>query len=183
MKNFTLSFNAQHRLTAAKLAAAVALLIACSKISFSIGPVPLTMQTFGVALIGAVLGARLGFSAVLSYLLLGFAGLPVFATPLCGPAVFFGPTAGYLVVFPFAAALAGFLAQRGFTGKRFIASFFAQSAVNILIVAGGALWLSFTIGAEKAIAVGFLPFVIGAFLKSVLGAAVLYAGTLFSKRK
>lgn len=52
MKNFTLSFNAQHRLTAAKLAAAVALLIACSKISFSIGPVPLTMQTFGVALIG-----------------------------------------------------------------------------------------------------------------------------------
>lgn len=79
MKNFTLSFNAQHRLTAAKLAAAVALLIACSKISFSIGPVPLTMQTFGVALIGAVLGARLGFSAVLSYLLLGFAGLPVFA--------------------------------------------------------------------------------------------------------
>lgn len=82
MKNFTLSFNAQHRLTAAKLAAAVALLIACSKISFSIGPVPLTMQTFGVALIGAVLGARLGFSAVLSYLLLGFAGLPVFATPL-----------------------------------------------------------------------------------------------------
>ena len=166
MKNLTLSFNAQHRLTAAKLAAAVALLIACSKISFSIGPVPLTMQTFGVALIGEVLGARLGFSAVLSYLLLGFAGLPVFATPLCGPA-----------------ALAGFLAQRGFTGKRFIASFFAQSAVNILIVAGGALWLSFTIGAEKAIAVGFLPFVIGAFLKSVLGAAVLYAGTLFSKRK
>ncbi len=107
----------------------------------------------------------------------------MFATPLCGPAAFFGPTAGYLVVFPFAAALAGFLAQRGFTGKRFIASFFAQSAVNILIVAGGALWLSFTIGAEKAIAVGFLPFVIGAFLKSILGAAVLYAGTLFSKRK
>ena len=78
-----------------KCAAAVALLIAASKVSFAIGPVPLTMQTFAVAVVGAWLGTRQGVAAVVAYLALGFAGLPVFATPLCGPAALMGPTAGY----------------------------------------------------------------------------------------
>ena len=79
-----------------KCAAAVALLIAASKVSFAIGPVPLTMQTFAVAVVGAWLGTRQGVAAVVAYLALGFAGLPVFATPLCGPAALMGPTAGWL---------------------------------------------------------------------------------------
>ena len=96
-----------------KCAAAVALLIAASKVSFAIGPVPLTMQTFAVAVVGAWLGTRQGVAAVVAYLALGFAGLPVFATPLCGPAALMGPTAGYLVSFPMAAAISGLLAERG----------------------------------------------------------------------
>ena len=95
-----------------KCAAAVALLVAASKVSFAIGPVPLTMQTFAVAVVGAWLGTRQGVAAVIAYLALGFAGLPVFATPLCGPAALMGPTAGYLVSFPMAAAISGLLAER-----------------------------------------------------------------------
>ena len=73
------------------------------------GPVPITLQTFGVLLTGAVLGARRGFLAVLLYLALGAAGLPVFAGGAAGLGVLAGPSAGYLVGFPLAAALCGFL--------------------------------------------------------------------------
>lgn len=103
-----------------KCAAAVALLIAASKVSFAIGPVPLTMQTFAVAVVGAWLGTRQGVAAVVAYLALGFAGLPVFATPLCGPAALMGPTAGYLVSFPMAAAISGAVAERGWTASVFL---------------------------------------------------------------
>lgn len=103
-----------------KCAAAVALLVAASKVSFAIGPVPLTMQTFAVAVVGAWLGTRQGVAAVIAYLALGFAGLPVFATPLCGPAALMGPTAGYLVSFPMAAAISGLLAERGWAANVFL---------------------------------------------------------------
>ena len=162
-----------------KCAVAVALLVAAS---IAIGPVPLTMQTFAVAVVGAWLGTRQGVAAVIAYLALGFAGLPVFATPLCGPAALMGPTAGYLVSFPMAAAISGLLAERGWTGKRVFASFISQYAANIFIVAFGALWLSASIGVEKAVLVGFVPFVIGALLKAILGTAVLYAKELSSRQ-
>lgn len=74
-----------------------------------VGPVPITLQTFGVLLAGAVLGPRRGFLAVLLYLVVGAAGLPVFAGGKAGLAVFAGPTVGYLASFPLAAALAGVL--------------------------------------------------------------------------
>lgn len=165
-----------------KCAAAVALLIAASKVSFAIGPVPLTMQTFAVAVVGAWLGTRQGVAAVVAYLALGFAGLPVFATPLCGPAALMGPTAGYLVSFPMAAAISGLLAERGWTGKSIFASFINQYASNIFIVFFGTIWLSATLGVEKAVMVGFVPFVIGALLKAILGTAVLYAKALSSRK-
>lgn len=76
------------------------------------GPVPITLQTFAVLLTGAVLGARRGFLAVLLYLVVGAAGLPVFSGGAAGLGVLAGPTAGYLVGFPFAAALTGFLVER-----------------------------------------------------------------------
>ena len=77
---------------------------------FNIGPVPFTLQTIGVGLAGLCLGAWLGFSAVLLYLLVGAAGLPVFARGGAGLASFAGPTGGYLLAFPLAALLAGFVA-------------------------------------------------------------------------
>ncbi|MVA76118.1 biotin transporter BioY [Auraticoccus sp. F435] len=76
------------------------------------GPVPITLQTFGVLLSGAVLGARRGLLAVLLYLAVGAAGLPVFSGGAAGLGVLAGPTAGYLVGFPVAAALCGLLVER-----------------------------------------------------------------------
>ncbi|WP_336652401.1 MULTISPECIES: biotin transporter BioY [unclassified Leucobacter] len=76
------------------------------------GAVPITLQTFAVILAGTVLGARRGFLAVLLYLAVGAAGLPVFSGGSAGLAPFFGPSVGYLVAFPFAALLAGFIVER-----------------------------------------------------------------------
>lgn len=173
------AFNAK---SVIELSLAVAFLTIASKTSFAIGPVPLTMQTFAVAVVGAWLGARNGFLAVMSYLALGFSGAPVFATPLCGPAAFFGPTAGYLVCFPLAAAMTGFLAEKGWGGKHVFASFISQYASNMFVLFFGTFWLAASLGIEKAFMVGFTPFVIGALLKSILGAAVLFAFSL-SKHK
>ena len=97
------------------LVAAFAALIAVCAIAPAInvaGPVPITLQTFGVLLAGAVLGMCRGFLAVLLYLLAGAVGLPVFSGGAAGLAVFSGPTAGYLLGFPLAAALCGFLVER-----------------------------------------------------------------------
>ena len=73
--------------------------------------VPITLQTLTVMLAGCVLGPVRGFSAVALYLALGAVGLPVFAEHSSGIGVFSGPSGGYLISFPLAAALAGFLVQ------------------------------------------------------------------------
>lgn len=76
------------------------------------GLVPITLQTFAVMLAGAVLGAKRGFLANLLYLAVGALGLPVFSMGRAGIEPFFGPSAGYLIAFPLAAALCGFLVER-----------------------------------------------------------------------
>jgi len=75
-------------------------------------PVPITLQTFAVLLAGAVLGARRGSLAVLLYLAVGLAGLPIFAQGFGGPAVIGRPSAGYLLAFPLAAWVIGAVAER-----------------------------------------------------------------------
>lgn len=97
------------------LIAGFAALIAICAILPSIklaGPVPITLQTFAVLLSGAALGSRRGFLAVLLYLVVGAAGLPIFSGGASGFAVFSGPTAGYLIGFPLAAALCGAIVER-----------------------------------------------------------------------
>lgn len=97
----------------ALIAGFAAIIAVCALLpTIGIGPVPITLQTFGVLLTGAVLGARRGFLAVLLYLVVGAAGLPIFAKGGAGLGVFAGPSAGYLIAFPFAAALCGFLVER-----------------------------------------------------------------------
>jgi biotin transport system substrate-specific component len=95
----------------ALIAAFAALVAACALLPAIdvAGPVPITLQTFGVLLAGAVLGARRGFLAVLLYLVLGAVGLPIFAGGTSGMSSFTGPSAGYLISFPFAAGLVGLL--------------------------------------------------------------------------
>jgi biotin transport system substrate-specific component len=92
--------------------ALVAVCAVLPSLHVGVGPVPITLQTFGVLLCGAVLGPRRGFLAVVGYLVLGFAGLPIFADGKSGLAVLAGPSVGYLLGFPLAAALCGFLVQR-----------------------------------------------------------------------
>lgn len=97
-----------------------------------VGPVPFTLQTFAILLTGAVLGARRGFLAALLYLAVGAIGLPVFAGGGAGLAPFAGPTVGYLVSFPFAAAATGFIVGR--IPRRGIA---ATTALVFLAALGG----------------------------------------------
>lgn len=79
-----------------------------------VGPVgvPITLQTLAVGLTGMALGARRGFSAIALYVVVGLAGLPVFAGGMAGVGILARPSVGYLFSFPFAALLIGFLAQR-----------------------------------------------------------------------
>ena len=98
----------------ALIAGFAALISACAYIgAIPVGGagVPITLQTFGVMLAGCALGPVRGFLAVSLYLLLGAIGLPVFAEHSSGLAVFSGPSAGYLIAFPIAAALGGFLVK------------------------------------------------------------------------
>lgn len=98
----------------ALIATFAALIAVCALLpAISVGGlVPITLQTFGVLLAGAVLGARRGALAVLLYLAVGAIGLPVFAGGSAGVAPFVGPSAGYLIAFPFAAMLCGFVVER-----------------------------------------------------------------------
>ena len=106
----------------ALIATFAALLAVCSvaaALPIGVNGVPITLQMFAVFLTGAVLGAKRGFLAVLLYLALGAAGLPIFAGGVGGLAPFSGPTGGCLIAFPFAAAIVGFAveqaARRGLT--------------------------------------------------------------------
>jgi biotin transport system substrate-specific component len=107
--------SSRNRAVDLALVAAFAALVAVCAILPSInvsGPVPITLQTFGVLLSGAVLGARRGFLAVLLYVAAGAAGLPIFSGGASGLAVLQGPSAGYLIGFPLAAGLCGLIVER-----------------------------------------------------------------------
>jgi biotin transport system substrate-specific component len=136
-------------------------------------PVPVTMQTFAVALIGALYGWRLGGITIIAWLVEGAAGLPVLAGGASGVHHFVGPTGGYLCAFPIAGALMGWLAERGWNGNRVILAFLGMLLSHAVCLLLGAAWLSLLIGPERAIVLGVMPFLVGALLKSALGAATL----------
>lgn len=99
--------------------------------------VPITLQTFGVMLAGLVLGARRGALAALLYLAVGAAGLPVFSGGAGGVGVFASLSAGYLLAFPLAAALAGYLAMRAGglrPSVRYVALFASATAASLLLI-------------------------------------------------
>lgn len=146
-----------------------------SQISVPMVPVPITMQTFALTMIGVLYGWRLGALTVLAWFGEAMMGLPVLANGGGGLAPFVGPTAGYLVAFPIIAALAGYLANKGWTGTHVVKSFLAHLAANLLCLCIGGAWLGYLIGAEKGLSLGVTPFILGAVLKSALAAALLLA--------
>jgi len=142
-------------------------------------PVPFTFQPMVVLLGGAALGARLGMTSQILYLALGIAGLPVFAASAMlppGAARLLGPTGGYLMSYPFAACLAGYLAERGFD-RRYVTAVIAMAAGLAVVFACGVLWLGFVVqparGIAGALAAGFLPFVVPDLLKLLVAAGVM----------
>ena len=161
---------------------AVALFVALTalgaRLSVPIGPVPVSLQTLVVSLAGLLLGARLGAYSQLTYLAVGAAGLPVFAQG-AGLAYLLGPTGGYLLAFPVAAALTGWLAQRiTTTGPRGVALLVVATLLGTLPVflGGWAQLTAYTGDPARAFAVGVLPFIAGDVVKVLL--AVLVAGRL-----
>jgi len=143
-----------------------------AQITIPLQPVPVTGQTFGVLLVGAVLGLRRGALAMILYLLQGALGLPFFAGGASGLARLIGPTGGYLVGFVFAAALVGALSERGWD-RRFLSTLAAMALGNLVIYLFGLPWLSQFVGWERAVSVGLLPFLLGDTLKAALAAVAL----------
>lgn len=150
-----------------------AFLALSSYIEVPMVPVPITMQTFAVTLIGALYGWRLGGITITAWLVEGAVGMPVLAGGASGIAHFVGPTGGYLFAFPLVGALVGWLAERGWNGNRVVLAFLAMLIGNAACLTLGAAWLSFLIGIKPAIAHGVLPFILGGVLKSALAAATL----------
>jgi biotin transport system substrate-specific component len=132
-------------------------------------PVPLTGQTFAVLLSGVVLGSRRAFASQTVYLASGAAGLPVFAGGGSTILQLLGPTGGYLWSFPLAAALTGWLVERGASRKAWKLAL-ALLLSDALILASGTLWLRAFFGAapHEVWPRGFYPFLIGDALKIAL---------------
>jgi biotin transport system substrate-specific component len=133
-------------------------------------PVPLTLQNFGVLMVGLTLGSRRGFAAMMLYLAEGLAGLPVFSpTGPGGLAQLLGPTGGFLMAYPFVAGLAGFIFERG--RATFLRAAIAGVAAELLLFAGGLTWLTvFTHSFTQALRFGLYGFVFAEVIK-IMGAA------------
>jgi biotin transport system substrate-specific component len=161
------------------------ILWASAKISVPFWPVPMTLQTGAVMLIGAAYGWRLGVATVLLYLAEGAAGLPVFqGTPQqgIGLAYMMGPTGGYLIGFAVAAGIVGSLAERGFDRSVF-QLFAAMLVADAVVFALGLLWLGSVIGWDKPLLqFGLYPFVLGDLVKIALAACLVVAGVRLVRR-
>jgi biotin transport system substrate-specific component len=151
--------------------AATAFVALCAHVSLPIyfTPVPLTLQTFAVILIGLALGPAIGFSAMVLYLAEGAIGLPVFSPQ--GPggiAQLLGPTAGFLFSYPLAAATAGFVVRTVRLGRsQFPAAILAGITATVLIFLMGAGWMAHLLHLSPAAAwhMGVSPFLPGEILK------------------
>ena len=139
--------------------------------------VPFTLTPLAVVLTGAALGARLGSLAQVLYIMLGAAGMAVFApSATLPPGVLrlVGPTGGYLLAYPLAAYVVGYLAERGW-GRRYVTSFGAMLAGLVVIYAGGVSWLAvaYTHSLTAALTMGLAQFVLLDVAKALVAAMLL----------
>jgi biotin transport system substrate-specific component len=137
-------------------------------------PIPVTGQTFAVLLTGALLGSRLGALAMIAYLVEGASGLPFFRSGNGGAHyLFLAPSAGYLLSYPFAAFVTGWLAERGWD-RRFLTSAAAMLAGAVVILTSGWAWQAAVSGsASYAFAAGVAPFVPVEILKIAAAAMTM----------
>jgi biotin transport system substrate-specific component len=137
--------------------------------------VPFTFQPMVVLLGGLALGAKLGMTSQLVYLAAGIAGLPVFAASATLPPGLLrliGPTGGYLVAYPLAALLVGYLAELGFD-RWYVTSVIAMLAGLAVVYAFGVTWLSVSLGFGGALTAGVSPFIAADIVKVAAAAGIL----------
>ncbi|MBZ5571737.1 MAG: biotin transporter BioY [Acidobacteriia bacterium] len=156
---------------------ATLLVAICARITLPLPftPVPLTLQNFGVLLVGLLLGARRGFAALVLYLAEGIVGLPVFSpTGPGGMAQLIGPTGGFLLAYPFVAGTAGWIMESG--RKSFARAASASLAAEVVLFAGGLCWLAIlTHSVAQAVRFGLYWFVFAEVIK-IMAAAALASG-------
>ena len=149
-------------------------------------PVPITAQTLAVLLVGSVLGATRGAISLIVYFSMGVVGLPVFSAATSWS---FGPTFGYLVGFIAAAAVVGYLSQRGW--HKSVAGVLGSFAIaNTVIYLFGLPWLAFVLGSlgvandlASVAAAGLAPFILGDVIKMTVAAALLPLAWKFLGKK
>ncbi len=168
------------------------LLIAlAAKINVPVWPVPVTLQSFAIAGLAAAFGLRIGVATVALYLLEGALGLPVFATG-GGIAYLVGPTGGFLIGFLVMAAIIGYAADKGASGKPLAlfgamlvgdAALFVLGFVWLLALSGNAGWIDQANVVASAFAGAVQPFIVWDILKMALAAlTVTGAWSLLAKR-
>ena len=168
------------KVAAVLLVTALTALAAQISVPLPFTPVPFTLQPMVVLLGGAALGPRLGMASQVLYLELGIAGFPVFAASAVlpqGPLRLLGPTGGYLMSYPFAAFVAGALAERGFD-RRYITSVVAMAAGLTVVFTFGVLWLAWfaqpvQAGLASALRTGLYPFLPADLIKICIAAAIM----------
>ena len=135
-------------------------------------PVPLTLQNFGVLLVGLTLGSRRGFATLALYLIEGASGMPVFnPTGPGGVAQLLGATGGFLLAYPFVAGLAGWVMERG--QASFARACAASLLAEVVLFTGGLSWLALlTHSFVQALRFGLYWFVFAEIIKVMLAAAV-----------
>jgi len=146
--------------------------------------VPLTLQPMVVLLGGLALGSRLGAASQILYLAAGIVGLPVFAASAVlppGPLRLLGPTGGYLMAYPLAAFVTGYLAERGFD-RKYVTSVLAMLAGLLLIYTAGVTWLGLFArsgdaapGISAAFFAGVYPFIIPDLIRLAIAAGFVPA--------
>ncbi|MCA0421864.1 MAG: biotin transporter BioY [Proteobacteria bacterium] len=148
-----------------------AVIAVSARIQVPMWPVPMTLQTLAVLVIALSFGARLATVTLAAYLVQGAVGLPVFSTG-GGFAYLFSPTAGYLFGFLVGALVVGHLADRGWH-RSSLGTLAAVAIGSALFYACGAGWLAVHVGADQAVALGVVPFLVGDLLKAGIAMVIL----------
>ena len=156
------------------VSAGAALVAVAAQLTVPLWPVPVTMQTLAVLMVGSSLGALRGTLSIALYAVLGIVGLPVFSGATHGFGVIAGPTGGYIIGFVFAAALTGWLAERAWD-HRILGAIASFAAGSIVTFAFGLPWLAMVLNLslEQTLVLGLYPFIIGGIAKALLAAGFI----------
>lgn len=165
--------------TMAVVALMTAVLCVLAPFSIPIGPIPISMATFGLYLSAIILGRKRAVLVCLMYLLMGFIGLPVYSGFSGGPAKLLGPTGGYLIAYVFLTVIAGTIVDK-FPKNRWLCLLGLVIGTLVCYILGTA-WLAYQMRLTfiEALMIGVVPFLIGDVIKIV---AAVWIGLMIRKQ-